>query len=70
MVRIAPYRARSAPGRFRIEGERLQLRPKAVLALSLAFHELATNAVKYGALSNDSGSCFDRLAGRAAIAAV
>ncbi len=52
---LAPYRARSAPGRFRIEGEKLQLRPRAVLALSLAFHELATNAVKYGALSNDSG---------------
>ncbi len=53
---IAPYRGRSGPARFRIEGEGLRLRPKAVLALSLAFHELATNAFKYGALSNDSGS--------------
>jgi PAS domain S-box-containing protein len=52
---IAPYRGRSAPDRFSIEGERLRLRPKAVLALSLAFHELAINAVKYGALSNDNG---------------
>ena len=52
---IAPYRERTEQARFRIEGEPLQLRPKAVLALSLAFHELATNAVKYGALSNDSG---------------
>ncbi len=52
---IAPYRGRSEYGRFRIEGDRLRLGPKAVLALSLAFHELATNAVKYGALSTDSG---------------
>ena len=33
----------------------MRLSPKAALAISLAFHELATNAVKYGALSNDSG---------------
>lgn len=51
---IAPYRGRTEQ-RFRFEGDRLRLRPKAVLAISLAFHELATNAVKYGALSNDSG---------------
>lgn len=53
---ITPYRGRCEQDRFRIEGEPLRLRPKAVLALSLAFHELATNAVKYGALSNDTGS--------------
>jgi PAS domain S-box-containing protein len=52
---IAPYRGRSEQRRFNIAGEPLRLRPKAVLALSLAFHELATNAVKYGALSNESG---------------
>jgi PAS domain S-box-containing protein len=53
---IAPYRGRSERSRFRIAGEPVRLRPKAVLALSLAFHELATNAVKYGALSNDTGN--------------
>jgi two-component sensor histidine kinase len=30
--------------------------PKAALALSIAFNELATNAAKYGALSNAAGS--------------
>ena len=29
--------------------------PSTAVALSLATHELATNAAKYGALSNDSG---------------
>lgn len=53
---IAPYRGRSEQDRFKITGEPLRLRPKAVLAFSLAFHELATNAVKYGALSHDAGS--------------
>jgi PAS domain S-box-containing protein len=52
---IAPYRGRSEQHRFAIAGDSLRLRPKAVLALSLAFHELATNAMKYGALSSESG---------------
>lgn len=42
--------------RFVIEGDNLRISPKATLALSIAFHELATNAVKYGALSNEAGS--------------
>ena len=41
--------------RFTIEGENVHLSPKATLSLAIAFHELATNAVKYGAFSNDAG---------------
>jgi PAS domain S-box-containing protein len=41
--------------RFVITGENLRLLPKATLALGIAFHELATNAVKYGAFSNERG---------------
>lgn len=41
--------------RFEMFGEPLRLRPKALLAVSMAVHELATNAVKYGALSTDTG---------------
>ncbi len=42
--------------RFVIEGEDIRLPPKATLALGIAFHELATNAVKYGAFSNETGT--------------
>ena len=40
---------------FALTGPDVMLAPKAALALSLAVHELATNAAKYGALSNASG---------------
>ncbi|MGZ9060507.1 MAG: HWE histidine kinase domain-containing protein [Allosphingosinicella sp.] len=42
--------------RLKVEGANIRLVPKATLALGIAFHELATNAVKYGALSNDIGT--------------
>jgi PAS domain S-box-containing protein len=42
-------------GPFRVSGPSFQIRPKTALALSLALHELATNAVKYGALSTLEG---------------
>ncbi|MGZ8999016.1 MAG: HWE histidine kinase domain-containing protein [Allosphingosinicella sp.] len=42
--------------RFEVEGANIRLVPKATLALGIAFHELATNAVKYGAFSNDVGT--------------
>lgn len=42
-------------GRFIIAGPAVQLRPKAALALGMVIHELATNAVKYGALSEPAG---------------
>jgi PAS domain S-box-containing protein len=43
------------PQRFTIEGPEVVLGPKTALSLTLILHELATNAVKYGALSNQSG---------------
>lgn len=43
------------PARIVVKGEGLRLGPRAALQLSLALHELATNASKYGALSNETG---------------
>jgi PAS domain S-box-containing protein len=42
--------------RFVITGRKIRLSPKVTLALGMAFHELATNSVKYGALSILAGS--------------
>lgn len=42
--------------RFVITGKNIRLSPNVTLALGIAFHELATNAVKYGAFSNEAGS--------------
>ena len=39
-----------------LEGPRVELQPRAALALSMAVHELTTNAVKYGALSVAEGN--------------
>jgi two-component sensor histidine kinase/PAS domain-containing protein len=51
---LAPFRS---PGRerIRLNGPQILLPVDAVVPLSMAFHELATNAVKYGALSIDGG---------------
>ncbi len=46
----------SNDGRVSIEGPDVWLTPKQALALSMTLHELATNATKYGALSNDAGT--------------
>jgi PAS domain S-box-containing protein len=43
------------PERFLREGPEVMLGSKAALALTLILHELATNAVKYGSLSNAGG---------------
>ena len=43
------------PGRFRVSGPAVALRPGAVLALAMGVHELATTALKYGALSVSTG---------------
>ena len=43
------------PERFRLQGPSLHIGPGAALSLALLLHELATNAVKYGALSQEQG---------------
>jgi two-component sensor histidine kinase len=53
----APYQA---GGQISVAGPDVSLSPSQALALAMAFHELATNAAKYGALSV--------LAGRVSIA--
>jgi two-component sensor histidine kinase len=42
--------------RVLLKGPLVALDPKSAVALGIVFHELATNAVKHGALSNDSGT--------------
>ena len=54
---LAPFSAiGTGHERFTIDGDDVRLSPKATLALGITFNELATNAVKYGALSNDVGT--------------
>jgi len=53
---MEPFAAVGGRGeRIVIRGKNIRIAPKATLALGIAFHELATNAVKYGAFSNDKG---------------
>jgi two-component sensor histidine kinase len=51
---LEPYRTDEGQ-RFMVDGPDLLVTPKAALALGMAFHELATNAAKYGALSKSEG---------------
>jgi PAS domain S-box-containing protein len=49
----APYR--DDRGNVRMAGPSIQLNPKSAVSLGMAFHELTTNAAKYGALSTKDG---------------
>jgi PAS domain S-box-containing protein len=51
----ARLHAHGEAGRFRIAGPDILLGSRAAMALALVLHELATNAVKYGALSVPEG---------------
>jgi two-component sensor histidine kinase len=50
---LSPFRSRDE--RIKASGSRIALPADAVVPLAMALHELTTNAVKYGALSNASG---------------
>ncbi|MGM0489697.1 MAG: CheR family methyltransferase, partial [Planctomycetota bacterium] len=52
---LAPY-VGDVSHRVRIEGDELTLARDSAIAMELVFHELVTNATKYGALSNDTGT--------------
>nr|WP_246717649.1 HWE histidine kinase domain-containing protein [Microvirga flocculans] len=53
---FAPYRDPSDDSsRIRIDGEDLRVPPPMALSLSMAMHELCTNAIKYGALGAPAG---------------
>ena len=51
---LTPYR-NDNPDRVQLRGDDLTLLPKQALAVSMAVHELATNATKYGSLSVSTG---------------
>jgi PAS domain S-box-containing protein len=50
-----PFESGDRVQRIRTRGPQVRLAPKTAIAMALAFHELATNAVKYGALSTLAG---------------
>jgi two-component sensor histidine kinase len=55
-VLLSPYEDLGAfKGRIRVAVPRMGVGEAAATALSLIFHELATNSLKYGALSVDTG---------------
>lgn len=51
---LRPHRP-ARPNSLVVDGPEVNLSPQNALSFALAFHELATNATKYGAFSNDSG---------------
>jgi two-component sensor histidine kinase len=52
---LQPYLLNN-PERMRMSGPEVPLSPRLAVVLSMIVHEMATNAAKYGALSNDTGS--------------
>jgi two-component sensor histidine kinase len=52
---LQPYRLNN-PERVRMSGPKVPLSPRLAVVLSMIVHEIATNAAKYGALSNDTGT--------------
>lgn len=55
IVRTAIAPCADDPGRFTLQGFPVELEPQRALALTMALHELFTNAMKFGALSTEGG---------------
>jgi two-component sensor histidine kinase len=55
LAEVARIQMRPYGDRVKIQGPSLMLTAQAAQNFALALHELATNAAKYGALSNDTG---------------
>ena len=54
---IAPLDSTGAgQSRFIVSGPQLRLPPRLALSIAMALHELGTNAVKYGSLSQEGGT--------------
>jgi two-component sensor histidine kinase len=52
---LQPYLLNN-PERMRMSGPSVPLSPRLAVVMSMIVHEMATNAAKYGALSNDTGT--------------
>jgi PAS domain S-box-containing protein len=52
---LRPHGVGEVGTRIALSGPAVRVGPAAAVAIGMAFHELATNAVKYGALSAESG---------------
>jgi two-component sensor histidine kinase len=54
---LSPYDDMGAfSGRIRVAVPRMGVGERAATSIALAFHELATNSLKYGALSSETGT--------------
>jgi len=62
MAELAPY-IETAADQVIVEGLNVAITPRAAIAFGLIVHELATNAVKYGALSQQGGRVAVRAVG-------
>jgi two-component sensor histidine kinase len=54
MEELSPYRAEEG-SRVEVDGPDVSLNPQSAQSIAMVLHELTTNSVKYGALSESSG---------------
>ncbi|MCU0954054.1 MAG: PAS domain-containing protein [Hyphomicrobium sp.] len=52
---VRAFQGKATPDRFSIDGPEVWLAPRMTMAVNMTLHELVTNAIKYGALSNENG---------------